>query len=146
MCGQRYDPDQNLACQTCPIQQGCNLVCCPSCGYQTVNPHRSKLVQLARLILSPSKVKSLSSSGVEEITLAEVPVGYEAKVVSFAADFPPDRKAHLQAYGLVPNYKVRVLQRSAVTIIRLDHIELALENDLVKGIHVQVILNSQLKN
>jgi Fe2+ transport system protein FeoA len=146
MCGQRYDPDQNLACRTCPMHQGCTLVCCPACGYQTVNPRRSKLVQLVQLILAPSKATRISGSGVEGITLVEVPVGCEAKVVGFAADFPPDRKAHLQAYGLVPNYRVRVVQRSAVTIIRLDHIELALENDLARGINVQVMLNNQLKD
>ena len=146
MCGQRYDPDQQLACQNCPIHSGCNLVCCPNCGYQTVNPHRSKFVQLLRLILPPGQANMFARSSFEGVTLAEVPVGCKAEVLGFSADFPPERKAYLQAYGLVPNYQVQVLQRSSVTIVRVDHIELALENDLARGIHVHVLLDSQLED
>jgi hypothetical protein len=36
----------------------------------------------------------------------------------------------------VPNYWVQVVQHSPVTIVRLDHLELALENDLARGIEV----------
>ena len=35
------------------------------------------------------------------------------------------------------NYCVQVLQHSPVTIVKLDHIELALESDLAKGILVK---------
>jgi Fe2+ transport system protein FeoA len=77
-----------------------------------------------------------SGKGVED-SLAEVPAGSKAKVIGFSADFPPDRRSYLQAYGLVPNYWVQVLGHSPVTIVRLDNIELALENELARGIKVQ---------
>lgn len=138
MCGQRFDPEQHLACRACPMHSGCNLVCCPACGYQTVDPGRSKMVRLARFF---SKLRSSSGSAQDRkdrTTLADVPAGCRAEVVGFSAGFPPDRRVYLQSYGLVLNYSVQVVQHSPVTIVRLDHIELALENDLARGILVQL--------
>jgi len=137
MCGYQYDPDLHLACQSCPLHSGCNLVCCPSCGYQTVNPQRSILVRLASYLpmLKPPS-KSVRESG-EGLTLADVPPGSQAELIGFTDTFPADRKAYLQAYGLVLNHQIQVVQHTPVTIIRLDNIELALESDLAKGIKVQ---------
>ena len=138
MCGQRFDPELHLACQACLLHSGCNLVCCPACGYQTVDPGRSKMVRLARFF---TKLRSSSGSAQDrkdKTTLADVPAGCRAKVVGFSAGFPLDRRVYLQSYGLVLNYSVQVVQHSPVTIVRLDHIELALENDLARGILVQL--------
>jgi hypothetical protein len=138
MCGQRYDPDQQVACQSCPMHSGCNLVCCPNCGYQTVDSRRSKLVRLARFFSERRSPAKVSVDRNEQITLANVPPGCIAKVIRFAADFPPDRRAFLQSYGLARNYWVQVVQHAPITIIRLDHLELALENELASGIIVQM--------
>jgi len=44
MCGHTYDPAMHQACRTCPLNRGCTLACCPACGYETVDPNRSTLV------------------------------------------------------------------------------------------------------
>lgn len=127
------------------MHSGCNLVCCPNCGYQTVNPDRSKLVRLARYISkrrSPAK-NTLDREG--QKTLADVQPGCSAKVIGFSAGFPPDRRAYLQSYGLVMNYWVQVVQHSPITIVRLDHIELALENELAGGIIVEMSPSDQIE-
>lgn len=77
-------------------------------------------------------------------TLADVPAGRSVEVVGFSPNFPPDRRAYLQSYGLVLNYSVQVLQRSPVTIVRLDHLELALEHDLARGILVKLLPSDQI--
>jgi len=43
MCGQRFNPDEHSACRRCPLAPGCQLVCCPTCGFESVNPQRSVL-------------------------------------------------------------------------------------------------------
>jgi Fe2+ transport system protein FeoA len=94
-----------------------------------------------------SKLRSSSGSAQDRknsTTLADVPAGCSAKVVGFSVGFPLDRRAHLQSYGLVLNYPVQVVQHSPVTIVRLDHIELALENDLARGILVQLLPPEQI--
>lgn len=72
------------------------------------------------------------------VSLVDIPPGIQAQVIGFADDFPEDRRAYLQAYGLVINHQVRVIQHSPVTIIRFDNIELALEAALAEGIRVEV--------
>jgi hypothetical protein len=47
MCGQRFNPDEHGACGSCPLSPGCQLVCCPTCGFETVNPQRSTLARNA---------------------------------------------------------------------------------------------------
>jgi Fe2+ transport system protein FeoA len=84
-----------------------------------------------------------SSSDSECTTLADVPSGGKAEIIGFSAGFPPDRRAYLQAYGLVENYSVQVVQHSPVIIVKIDHIELALESDLARGILVQSSVTDQ---
>jgi hypothetical protein len=57
MCGYRYDPDLNLSCHACPLHRGCQMVCCPSCGYQTVDTDQSWLVRVfERLLFTRDKL------------------------------------------------------------------------------------------
>lgn len=59
MCGHSFDPLANLACPSCPINSSCTLTCCPQCGYETVNPDRSTVVNLLRKFsarIRPDKV------------------------------------------------------------------------------------------
>ena len=49
---------------------------------------------------------------------------------------PKERLNHLRAYGLVPGHCVRVLQHSPVTVVQVEHTELALEGDLARQIEV----------
>jgi Fe2+ transport system protein FeoA len=138
LCGFLYNPDQHAACQSCPMHKDCNLVCCPACGYQTVNPQHSLLGRMVRHFPKPRRKARVKPGMPMGISLADIPPGIQAQVIGFSDDFPEDRRAYLQAYGLVINHQVRVVQHSPVTIIRFDNIELALEAALAEGIRVQV--------
>lgn len=70
-------------------------------------------------------------------TLANVPPGGRATVVGFCERMNPERRAHLQSYGLVPGRAVHVVQQSPVTVVQVDHTELALEVDLACGVLVE---------
>ncbi len=76
--------------------------------------------------------------GCAECTLADVPVGRRACVRGFEAGVPTERRAHLQAYGLAPGYWVRILQHSPVTVVQIEHLELALENNLARQVQVEL--------
>lgn len=47
MCGYVFDPKEHTGCRSCPLEDGCATVCCPACGYQTIDVGRSHLVRLA---------------------------------------------------------------------------------------------------
>lgn len=35
LCGYEFTEEQaRTACSSCPLSQGCNMVCCPNCGYE----------------------------------------------------------------------------------------------------------------
>jgi Fe2+ transport system protein FeoA len=71
-----------------------------------------------------------------ETSLADVSPGRWVKVTGFTSHLRHGRRAHLQAYGIVPGYSVKVLQHSPVTVVQVEHFELALEADLARGIRV----------
>jgi Fe2+ transport system protein FeoA len=139
MCGFEYDSEQHRACASCPLQKGCDLVCCPVCGYQTVNLHKSVLARLADSLLSFSPRAARQPVKRVELTLADVPPGNRAMVGGFLDGLPIDRRAQLQAYGLIANDWVQVLQQAPVTVIQIHHTELALEAKLASQIKVERI-------
>lgn len=51
LCGHRFDPMEHLACGACPLQKDCIIVCCPACGYSTVDAGQSKAVKWVSSIL-----------------------------------------------------------------------------------------------
>jgi Fe2+ transport system protein FeoA len=135
MCGYQFDPEAHASCQSCPIQKGCHLVCCPNCGFEMVNIHQSVIAQFVTRLLPKLKIPKSTN----RISLAEISPGMQARVIDFALSLPIDRKAHLQAYGLVPGNTVQVVQHSPVTVIQVDHTELALENSLARMVQVESI-------
>lgn len=54
MCGTQFDPEQHISCQACPLQSGCQLACCPNCGFEMVNVQKSRLARLAARWLKPA--------------------------------------------------------------------------------------------
>ena len=50
LCGARFTHG-TLVCVSCPMNVGCEVVKCPSCGYQF--PRRSRIVDFARRLFGP---------------------------------------------------------------------------------------------
>jgi len=69
-------------------------------------------------------------------TLAEAQPGRRLRVRGFLPGLSAERQTHLQAYGLIPGHSVRVLQQSPVTVVQIEHTELALENEMARLIQV----------
>jgi Fe2+ transport system protein FeoA len=139
LCGLEYDPAQNRMCASCPLQSGCEMACCPACGYQAVNVQRSVLARLAGSLFSPSTQGATRPAKRVELTLVDIPAGGQARVAGFLEGLPLERRSQLQAYGLTPNEMVHVLQHSPVTVIQIDQTELALEGGLASQIKVERI-------
>ena len=45
LCGAKFSHGQ-LVCGSCPLHAGCDIIKCPSCGYQF--PRRSQVIDFAR--------------------------------------------------------------------------------------------------
>jgi Fe2+ transport system protein FeoA len=68
--------------------------------------------------------------------LTELPPGSYARMVEFDPDIPSEYKAHLQAYGVIPGHALRLRQHKPVTVIQVEHTELAFEANLADAIFV----------
>ena len=133
MCGDRYDPVAASACASCPLGAGCTLVCCPSCGYGEPDPERSVALRLVRGLgrRLPRRGRVLPAAR----SLAHVHPGDRARIDTLE-HVPEDRREQLLAYGVAPGRVVDVLQSRPVTIVRIEHTELALERSLSRTILV----------
>lgn len=69
-------------------------------------------------------------------TLADTPAGQRVCLRGFSSSLPAERLSHLLAYGLAPGRWVQVIQHEPVTVVQVEHSELALENDLARQIEV----------
>jgi hypothetical protein len=58
MCGYTFDSSNHPACGSCPLQSGCLAVCCPNCGFETVDVNRSRLARWFAGILSKNIERS----------------------------------------------------------------------------------------
>jgi len=134
MCGHRFDPRETDVCASCPLGRGCSLVCCPSCGYSAPDPSRSTLARLvaraAAALAARRRIRALP-----ETALAEVPPGCRATIETLE-HVPARQREQLLAYGVAPGRIVDVLQTRPVTIVRVEHAELALETALSRAIGI----------
>ncbi len=167
VCGYEYDPSGRNACGSCPLNSGCQMVCCPHCGHTTIDPSQSSLVRLVTKFLAAGKrvapgavdkvpqntaanhtpagtppelveePRPVCSPDVPLTRLDRVLPGTCARVEKLDRRLAPDRQVRLRAYGLVPGFRIEVIQQTPVTIVRIDHLELALEKTLAAGVWVR---------
>jgi Fe2+ transport system protein FeoA len=126
LCGSRF-LHGGVVCGACPIAAGCDLVKCPSCGYQF--PRGSRLVAFVRRLFR-------RAPPAEPSTLAGAPLGQPVVVrsLSFADGRLAVRLAHL---GLVPGATVTLRQRRPTAVVRVGETTIALQRDAAEAIAVE---------
>ncbi|HFB67715.1 MAG TPA: hypothetical protein ENJ66_02025 [Calditrichae bacterium] len=55
LCGYEFDHGNNSRCTTCPLNHGCQIVCCPNCGYEM--PPESRTVVFLKRVFSRKREK-----------------------------------------------------------------------------------------
>lgn len=135
MCGLRFDPSEHTACEACPIRNGCALACCPACGYSFVAPSSSSVIRLGARISSQLRRRK-AGRGSERGTLHAVLPGERARIAG-VEDLPAGQQEQLLAYGVAPGTSVEVLQSRPVTVVRVEHVEIAFESALARKIRVE---------
>jgi Fe2+ transport system protein FeoA len=78
----------------------------------------------------------LSGNACPWFSLAQVKPGRRVRINGFLPGLSAARSWHLQSYGVVPGCWLRVVQQSPVTIVQVEHLELALERGLAALIQV----------
>ena len=148
LCGHGFDPAEHLACQTCPLHSGCHLVCCPSCGHTTVDQGQSRIVRWISAFLDrvsgPQPDERRASQTPERApasacALADVPLNRRVRVLDVSA-LPSAQREQLHGYGLLPGGVLRVTQHAPVTVVQIEHTELAIETEVARAVQVHDVL------
>jgi len=134
LCGHRFDPRGTSACASCPLGKGCSLACCPNCGYGAPVPGGSAVVRLAARAAAALRGRR-GVSAPSGPTLAQAAAGSQATIETLER-VPARQREQLLAYGIAPGRVVDVLQTRPVTIVRIEHAELAFETAVSRGIGI----------
>lgn len=133
LCGTSFDPAVHTACDACPMAGSCTLACCPTCGYTTVDVERSTPARfLDRLLAAPRRARRKAPE-----SILRVRPGDSVEVATFGEAMPADQSALLRTYGIDVGRTVRVVQHRPMTVVEVDHTEVALESELAALILVQ---------
>jgi len=98
---------------------------------------------------SASKVERSSIPGqplAAAYSLAQIRPSEKAVIKGFAPELAADRRIHLQAYGVLPGRSVYITQHSPVVVLRVDHLEIALETEMARQILVEMSADVLLKS
>lgn len=154
MCGTNFDPVGHAGCSGCPINGSCILACCPNCGYSMPNPARSVLARMAGSLTDSvarrfreqrervaaaaerRRIRAAGTPPCAEQTLADVCPGDCVRVCGIHEDADAWRE-HLQAYGIACGREVEVVQQKPVTVVRVDHVDLAFEARIARAISIE---------
>ena len=122
LCCTSFDPSQHSGCDSCPIGAGCQMTCCPACGYSWIEPEQTRSGRLLERWFQKKPTRGVRSERAGSMTLADVPVGWRARLAGWEAT-PPQRRQQLRAYGLSESSWLHVLQHTPTTIIRVEQTE-----------------------
>jgi Fe2+ transport system protein FeoA len=138
LCGFKFDETRLVCHGSCPLNVYCAVVCCPHCGYQTVDMAKSPVNTAVRSLLARFRSVTPSEMPPEDIRLSALQRGQSASVIAIhAAD--PALVDHLQVYGIVRGAQVTLKQRSPTFVLQIGYTELSIERAVVNEIQVKVI-------
>jgi len=136
LCGVSFERGAGGACRACPMGAGCQMTCCPSCGYSWVDEEATPTGRFLRRWLLRRRPAGRRASAAH--LLSDVPVGWKARLRSWEST-PPRRRQQLRAYGLSEHNWIHILQHVPTTIIRVGRTELALDRELAETIVVEAL-------
>jgi ferrous iron transport protein A len=129
LCGMRFT-HATLVCASCPMNAGCEVVKCPSCGYQF--PRRSRLVDLARRLVGT--LDRTRAAGPLPVTALRAG---ESGVIARVAARMPERLVKLSGLGVMPGARVTLVQRQPAVVLRIAETTIALDRDVADDILIE---------
>ncbi|NIM50569.1 MAG: hypothetical protein GTN62_09610 [Gemmatimonadales bacterium] len=111
----------------------CNLIRCPSCQYEF--PEQPQSVTWLRGLLGRRPLLRPEAPG-DIRSIRELKSGERATILCLGGG-STRRRNSLAVFGLVPGAELAVLQHHPACVIQVGETELALDDDIARGILVQ---------
>ncbi len=141
LCGYEFDETELGCVAECPLSADCQMICCPHCGFQGIDPNRSMVVgwfQRLQQRLRGEKVPQAQHPTGEKLAavpLSQFPKGRWARVAHLAAT-RDSRLQRLSALGIAPGSRVRLQQHHPAYVVQVGNLELALDAEIAGEIFV----------
>ena len=135
MCGFEFEHTDLTCHSACPLASTCSVVCCPRCGYSTVDPRRTGLASRVMGLFNHRAEASAPQPG-GAVHLLDLPAGTCGHVADIEGD-----QAHLlqlSQYGLLPGTPITIARKRPVPIVRIGHTDLALDRSVAAHVYVDV--------
>jgi Fe2+ transport system protein FeoA len=134
LCGARFSRGVR-PCAACPLSAGCDVVCCPRCGYSF--PRSSRVVEALKGLFRRWRRRTAPPPVANVVLpLSELPVGREGRVVHIAPR-EPMRRLQLSHLGVMPGALVCLQQIRPAAVVRVGETMLALDPEIAAEIYVR---------
>jgi ferrous iron transport protein A len=135
LCGFRFDRSDERCHVNCPLAANCSIICCPQCGYQTVDESRSFVGRMGRWMGRRRRHRH-GAPGAIPISRAEP--GEDLEIV----EIRPGRARRLErlsALGIVPTAVIRLRQRHPAPVLEVGLTQVAIDAEIAQQIYVRRI-------
>ncbi len=131
LCGYAFDETALVCHASCPMADHCAIICCPNCGYQTVDESKSRLAGWMqhlwhRLFHHPPYPEGI-------LPLTDLSPGESGRIARVRSR-DPARLSKLSAYGLTPGSVVRVQQRTPAYVVWIGETQVSLDEEVARDI------------
>lgn len=133
LCGCKFDRNDERCHAKCPLAANCQVICCPECGYQTVDESRGFVGRMSRWMGRRRRHRHGAPSAIP-VTWAEP--GEDVEVV----EIRPGRARRLErlsALGIVPTAVIRLRQRHPAPVLEVGLTTVAVDADIAGQIYVR---------
>jgi Fe2+ transport system protein FeoA len=135
MCGFEFEQTDLTCHAACPLGAACSVVCCPRCGYSTVDPRRTGLASRVMGLFN-RRAESAAPQPEGTVRLLDLPAGACGHVADVEGD--QARLLQLSQYGLLPGTPITLARKRPVPIVRIGHTDLALDRSVAAHVYVDL--------
>lgn len=133
LCGFTFDRNDERCHAGCPLSAHCTIICCPNCGYQTVDDSRGFVGRMGRWMGRRRRHRHAAPGA---IPISHADPGEDLEVV----EIRPGRARRLErlsALGIVPTAVVRLRQRHPAPVLEVGQTQVAIDADIARQIYVR---------
>jgi Fe2+ transport system protein FeoA len=135
MCGFEFEQTDLICHAACPLGAACSVVCCPRCGYSTVDPRRTGIASRVMGLFN-RRAESAAPQPEGAVRLLDLPAGACGHVADVEGD--QARLLQLSQYGLLPGTPITLARKRPVPIVRIGHTDLALDRSVAAHVYVDL--------
>ncbi|MEO8286007.1 MAG: ferrous iron transport protein A [Chloroflexota bacterium] len=136
ICGYEYDAALLTCHAACPLGAHCAVICCPRCGYSTVDPARSSFTKRLVGLIQHRAAETGKTEAGGATRLLDLKPGQCGHVADVDGD--SDTLLQLSQYGLLPGTPIRLASKYPVPIVQVGQTDLAIDRSVAAHIFVDL--------